>query len=115
MEKTQEIITDEDITQLLDKFPEIPSIPSLVLKMAVRRNLNVIKTFQDQIDDYENRLSTEEMDIIKKVIDMPIDDIMEILDRAYKKTNIKQLKILADPKAKPFIEKNLPELKNALF
>lgn len=52
---------------------------------------------------------------IKNVMEMPVEDLMEILDRTYIKTNQEQLKILADPKAKPFIQKNLQELEKVLF
>jgi len=45
---------------------------------------------------------------------MPISELQEILRRAYEETHQKQLKILADPKAEPFIQKNLQELKKVL-
>jgi len=46
---------------------------------------------------------------------MPVDDLQEILKRAYLETKQEQLKILANPKAQPFIRKNLDELRKILF
>ncbi|HOI72148.1 MAG TPA: hypothetical protein PL055_05650 [Methanobacterium sp.] len=105
-------ITEEDILQLMD---QLTKIPPLVLKMVINTNSNVVKSFQGQIEDYKNSLSPEEMAKIKNVMEMPVEDLMEILDRTYIKTNQEQLKILADPKAKPFIQKNLQELEKVLF
>lgn len=113
METQQEIeITDEDVIQLMDQFTKVPP---LLLKIVVSRNSNVVNSFQDQIEDYQNSLSPEEMAKIKKVLGMPIGDLQKILNRAYLKTNQEQLKILADPKAQPFIQKNLQELGKILF
>lgn len=113
MEIPQEIeITEEDVIQLMDQFTKVPP---LLLKMVVSGNSNVVKSFQGQIEDYKNSLSPEETAKIKKVLEMPVEDLQEILNRAYTKTNQKQLKILADPEAKPFIQKNLHELGKILF
>jgi hypothetical protein len=52
---------------------------------------------------------------IEKVMNMPVPELQVILYNAYESTNKKQLKILADPNAVPFIEKNLNELEKVLF
>lgn len=113
METPQEIeITEEDVIKLMDQFTKVPP---LLLKIVVSGNSNVVKSFQGQIEDYKNSLSPEETVKIKKVLEMPVEDLQEILNRAYTKTNQEQLKILADPKAKPFIRKNLHALDRILF
>lgn len=45
---------------------------------------------------------------------MNVDEIQQLMDEAYKKSNIKQYKILADKNSKKFIEKNLDELKKLI-
>ncbi len=113
MEAQAEIeITEEDVMGLMDQFTRVPP---LILKMVVSGNSNVVNSFQGQIEDYKNSLSPEEMAKIEKVLEMPVEDLQEILRNAYQKTNQEQLRILADPKAKPFIQKNLQGLERILF
>jgi D-arabinose 1-dehydrogenase-like Zn-dependent alcohol dehydrogenase len=111
--ETQEIeITEEDVIGLMDQFTKVPPF---LLKMVVSGNSNVVNSFRGQIEDYKDTLSPEEMAKIKKVLEMPVDDLQEILKRAYLETKQEQLKILANPKAQPFIRKNLDELRKILF
>ena len=105
-------ITEQDVLQFMDQFTRVPP---LLLKIVVSGNSNVITSFRGRIEDYKNNLSEEDMLKIRKVMDMPTEELQEILKSAYYQTNQEQLKILADPKAKPFIEKNLRELRKILF
>lgn len=105
-------VTEEDVIGLMDQFTKVPP---LLLKMVVSGNSNVVNSFQGQIEGYKDKLSPEEMGKIKKVLGMPVEDLQEILKRAYLETKQEQLKILADPKAKPFLEKNLHALDRILF
>lgn len=105
-------ITEQDVLQFMDQFTRVPP---LLLKVVVSGNSNVVTSFRGQIEDYKNNLSQEDMVKIRKVMDMPTEELQEILKRAYSKTHKEQLKILADRKAKPFIEKNLKELEKVLF
>jgi hypothetical protein len=109
--ETQEI-TEEDVLQFMDQFTRVPP---LLLKIVVSGNSNVIPSFRGQIEEYKNNLSQEKLLKIRKVMDMPTEELQEILSRVYSKTHQEQLKILADRKAKPFIEKNLSELEKILF
>jgi hypothetical protein len=52
---------------------------------------------------------------VEMVMEMPVDEMQAILKRAYNRTGKKQLKILADPKAKPFIILNMEEGRKILF
>ncbi len=113
MQTQEEVeITEKDVLDMMDQFTKVPSV---LLNFAVSRNSNVVKTFQSQIEDYKGKLSTEETVKLKKVLEMPTEDLQEILHKAYLETHQKQLKILADPKARPFIEKNSQELEKVLF
>lgn len=105
-------ITEEDVMELMDIFTKVPVV---MLKGAISGNMNVVKTFEVQIDSYKTRLSPEEIAKIKAVLEMPVPEIQEMLSRIYDKTGKKQLKILADPKAEKFISGNFKELKRVLF
>lgn len=105
-------ITDQDVLQFMDQFTRVPP---LLLKIVVSGNSNVVTSFRGQIEEYKNNLTQEDTLKIRKVMDTPTEELQEILKQAYSKTHQEQLKILADRKAKPFIEKNLRELEKILF
>ncbi|MGB7968224.1 MAG: hypothetical protein WCF28_01485 [Methanobacterium sp.] len=113
MESQQDInITEEDVVGLMDNFTKVPSF---ILKRMVSRNLNVVKSFENQIEAYKYQLTDMELLKIEKVMNMPVPELQIILYNAYMSTNKKQLQILADSNAVPFIEKNLNELEKVLF
>lgn len=113
MESQEEVkVTEKDVIDVMDVFTRVPVV---ALKMVVSKNLNVVKTFESQIEDYRSQLSSEEIEKIEKVMEMPVPELQEILNNAYAETGKKQLKILADPKAELFIARNLQELKKVLF
>ena len=105
-------ITENDVLNLLD---QLTRAPPLLLKVVVRGNSNVVKSFQGQIEEYKDNLTDMELLKIRKVLEMPVEDLQNILHRVYKKTGKEQLKILSDPKAKPFIRKNLNEVGKIIF
>ncbi len=105
-------ITEEDVIDLLGIFTKVPS---LILKGMVSGKMNVVQSFESQILEYKDKLTGEEVLKIEKVLEMPVPELQKILNHAYQTTHKKQLKILADPKAEPFIEKNLKELETVLF
>ena len=105
-------ITDEDVMEIMDQFTKVPN---LILKRMVSRNVNVVKKFENQILDHKSKLLDNELLKIRKVIEMQVPELQEILLNVYKNTNKKQLKTLADPKAQPFIETNLNYLDMIYF
>jgi hypothetical protein len=105
-------ITEKDVIGLLDIFTKVPSI---ILKGIVVGKSNVVNSFESQILEYKEKLSEEEISKIKVVLEMPISELRDILLKSYKKTGKKQLKILSEPKAEPFIKKNLTALEKILF
>ena len=105
-------ITEEDVISLLGLFTKVPSI---LLKGMVSGKMNVVKSFESQIMDYKAKLSDKELLKIEKVLEMPVPELQKILKGAYETTHKKQLKILSEPQAEAFIEKNLKELEQVLF
>ncbi len=112
MESKDVEITEKDVMSMMNFFTRVPP---LMLKMVVNRNNNVVKSFESQIKDYYDNLSDEEIVKVRKVLEMPVGELQRILSHAYLETGQKQLKILANPKSRDFIEGNLKELKTLLF
>jgi hypothetical protein len=105
-------ITEDDVIDALDLFTRVPSI---ILRRWVSKESNIVKSFHGQLESYKNRLSDQDMVRVEMVMEMPVDEMQAILKRAYNRTGKKQLKILADPKAKPFIILNMEEGRKILF
>lgn len=112
MSDSEIIITEKDVIETLDLFTKVPSI---LLRRWVSKNSNLVKSFQSQMESYKSRLSSRDMARVEKVMEMPVEELQEILKKAYVRTGKKQLKILADPKARPFIVLNLQEARKILF
>ncbi len=113
MESSKEVkITEEDVMGVVDLFTRAPPV---LLRIAVKKNLNVVRPFESQIEGYKSQMSGENRAKIEKVLEMPVPELQEMLDRVYEKTHQEQLKILADPRAEQFIAGNLQELKKVLF
>jgi len=107
-----ENITEEDVIKIMDQFIKVPNI---ILKGMVSRNINLVKKFENQILDYKSTLNNDELLKIRKVIETPISELQKILLNVYETTNKKQLKTLADPQSKQFIETNLNYLDMIYF
>jgi hypothetical protein len=113
MESQAEVnITEKDVIDMMHVFTRVPAV---LLKIAVSKNSNVVKSFEAQIEAYKSQLSDEDLEKIEKVVKMPVPELQEILNKAYGETHQKQLKILIDPQAESFITGNLQELKKVLF
>lgn len=112
MESKKEVeINKKDIMGVMHVFTRVPP---LMLKMVVKGNKNVVRSFESQIKDYYGKLTHEEIVKIEKVMETPVPQLQGILNEVYIETGQKQLKILADPKAKDFIKMNLRELELVL-
>lgn len=104
-------ITEKDVIDTLDIFTKVPSI---LLKRWISKKSNLVKSFEGQVVSYSAKLSIEDKYKVEKVLEMPINELQTVLNKAYHQTGKKQLKILADPSAKDFIRTNLQELKKVL-
>lgn len=105
-------VSEKDVVELLDFFTKVPAF---LLKRFVSSETNLVKQFEDQVAAYKNQLSDKELYKIAKVTEMPVKELQEILANVYRENRKEQLKILADPRAEPFITVNLQELKSVLF
>lgn len=93
----------------------VEQMPPFALNKYVSDNINGVEWFEDQILDYKSKLDEEDLLKIKKVLEMPVGELQNILGRLYEETNLDQFKILADPEAEELITINLQELKKILF
>jgi hypothetical protein len=107
-----EEVNPQDVVEMMDLFTRVPA---LMLKTLVIRQVNVVETFQDQIESYKNNLTPEDMVKIERVINTPVPQLQEILKEAYQEKPLKQLKILMSPGARPFITLNLEALKKSII
>ncbi|AXV40768.1 hypothetical protein [Methanobacterium sp. BAmetb5] len=104
-------ISEKDVMGLMHVFTRVPP---LVLKMVVKGNKNVVRSFEEQVRDHYQQLTEDERVKVEKVLEMPVFELQRILQNVYLETHQKQLKILADPSAEPFITLNLQELRKVL-
>lgn len=93
----------------------VEQLPPFVINKYVSMNINAIEEFETQIEDYKSQLTDEDLLKIRKIIETPIPELQDILNKLYLETNLEQFKILADPQAEPLIALNLQELKRILF
>jgi hypothetical protein len=93
----------------------VEQLPPFVVNKHVYLNINAVEEFESQIKDYKSQLTDEDLLKIKEIIEMPIPELQDLLDKLYLETDLEQFKILADSKAGPFIALNLQELKKVLF
>ncbi|MDP3034333.1 MAG: hypothetical protein Q8M97_04385 [Methanobacteriaceae archaeon] len=112
MPDSEIIITENDVIETMGLFTKVPSI---LLSGWVSKNFNLVKSFSNQIESYKSKLSPRDMARAEKVMEMQVEELQEILKKAYVRTGKKQLKILADPNARPFIVLNLQEARKILF
>ncbi|WP_321211581.1 hypothetical protein [Methanothermobacter sp. DP] len=104
-------ITEDDVIQSLDIFT---AVPVFLLKRWAGRGTNLAAKFRSQIMSQYSDLSMMDRERVKRVLEMDVSEIQEILERAYIRTGKKQLKILADPSSRRFIEVNLREVRGIL-
>ncbi len=89
--------------------------PPFLINVYVSKDMNAVESFESQIEKYESQLTDEDRLIIRRIIEMPIPELQNLLNDIYMKTNLEQFKILADSKSEPFLTLNVRELKKVLF
>lgn len=105
-------LNPQDVLEMMDLFTRVPA---LMLKTLVIREVNVVETFQDQVESYKNNLTREDLAKIETVIHTPVPQLQEILEQAYQEKPVKQLKILMSPFARPFLTLNLEALAQVIL
>jgi hypothetical protein len=106
-----EKITCDDVLQYLHLFTLAP--PFLLERMA-KKNSNLVSKFKSKIESTINNMSDGELNKLNIILNMDIGDLQALMEEAYRKTNKKQFKILANPKYKDFIKLNLNELRKLI-
>ena len=111
-EKLDLDIKEKDVAALLRLLRKFPPF---VFNSYISSNINAVKEFDKTIKENTSHLTDDDLKEIRIIIEMPIPELQNVLNELYLITKLEQFKILADPKAVPFIELNLEELKKILF
>lgn len=111
-EKLELGIKGEDIAGLLKLLERFPPF---VVNLYVSKNINAVEEFEIPIKEHTAHLTDEDLLKIRKILEMHVSELQNLLNEIYSITNLEQLKILAEPKAEQLIKLNLEELKKILF
>ena len=101
-------ISYEDIKEYQHLFT---LAPSFLLERMARKNSNLVNKFGPTINSHLSSLNDAQRKKLEIILNSEIAVLQEVMADAFRKTKIKQFKILANPKYKEFIELNLAELK----
>ncbi len=93
----------------------IEQMPPFTVNKYVSMKINAVEEFEPQINEYKSKLTQKNLLDIKRILEMPVPELQDILNKLYLETKMEQFKILAEPEAKSLIELNLRELKRVLF
>lgn len=93
----------------------IEQLPPFVVKKYIDLKINAAEEFEDQIKDYKNKSSEEDLLKIKIIIETPIEKLQDLSYKLYLETELEQFKLMSESQARPLIELNISELKRALF
>lgn len=85
--------------------------PSFLLERFAKKNANVVLKFQSHIASHLSKLNEIQKTKLEIILNSQTEELQAIMAEAYAKSKIKQYKILANPKYKEFIEKNINELR----
>ena len=104
----EEKITYKDIAEYESLFS---MAPSFLLERFARKNTNVVLKFRSAIQSHMDNLTDDQKEKLDLILMMAVEDIQALMMQAYRMTNIKQYKILSNPKYKQFLEDNLAEIR----
>lgn len=85
--------------------------PSFLLERFAKKEKNVVSKFKSQVESHLNNLSDAQKEKLEIILSTDVGQLQEVMAEAYRKTEIKQYKILANPKYRGFVELNLREVK----
>lgn len=105
-------IKEEDVSKLLRMLERLPPF---VINAYVSKNINAVEEFQDKIETYKDELTDVDWLNIRKILEMPVLELQNLLNKLYLETKMEQFKILADSEAESFLTLNIKELKRVLF
>lgn len=104
----EEKITCDDVLEYQHFLKLVP--PFLLGRMA-KKNSNLVKKFESKVQSYLSNLNDIQRKKLHILLNSDISDLQAIMGEAYRKTNKKHYKILADPSNREFIELNIQELR----
>ena len=93
----------------------VEHMPPYAINKYITLNINAVDEFEVRIKDYTDKLSEDDLQTIKRIIETPVPELQNILNNLYLETKLEQFKVLAEPEAKSLIELNIKELKKVLF
>lgn len=105
-------IKEKDARKLLRMLERIPPF---LINQYISKDINAVKEFEDQIEKYEGQLTDEDLLKIRKILEMSVPELQNLLKKLYVETDLEQFKVLADAEAEPFLALNLKELRRVLF
>lgn len=105
-------VKEKDVYQVLRT---IEQLPPFVVQKYISLNINAVKESEDKIENYKSKLTEENLLIIRKIIETPVEELQKISNEIYLQTKMEQFKFMAEPVAKPLIELNIQELKRVLL
>lgn len=88
--------------------------PPFLLKRIAKRNTNLVSKFKSTIRSYMDNLTEDQKNKLDIILSSDVDELQAIMAEAYSRSHKKQYKILADPKYKGFIEKNLEDIRKMI-
>ena len=106
-----EKITYEDVKEYENLFM---LAPSFLLERFARKNTNLVSKFKSQIQSHLNNLDDVQRAKLNVILNSDVDELQAVMEEAYKKSGVKQYRVLANPKYNGFIENNLNELKKII-
>ncbi len=104
----EEKVTIDDVMAFEHLFS---STPSFILERMARKKTNVVKKFEDIVRKHLSLADEKEMRKLNMAINTDIDELQATMAEAYRLTNKKQFKILANPDNREFLELNRLELR----
>lgn len=106
-----EKITYDDVKEYENLFM---MVPSFLLERFARKNTNFVLKFESKIKSHLAGLDDEQRSKLNIILNSNVDDLQAIMDEAYRKSGVKQYRVLANPKYKKFIETNIGELRKII-
>ena len=104
-------ISYEDIKPYEELFT---ATPAFLLERFAKRKTNFVLKFKSKVESLLDGLDDNQKKKLDIVLNSDTDELQAVMADAYEKTNIKQYKILANPKYKEFIQININEIENMI-
>ena len=85
--------------------------PSFLLERFAKKEKNLVLKFKSKSEPRLNALNDVQKEKLEIILSTDVAQLQSIMMEAYKKTGIKQYRILANPEYSNFIELNMNEIR----